>query len=67
MESAAQNDDDDDSVGFDLQILHQAASGGHAPLASSMSILRRQGLISVTNERDECHHRASASCGNMIT
>ena len=30
-ESAAQNDDDDDSVGFDNQILHQAAAGGTRP------------------------------------
>ena len=26
----------------------------------------KTGTISVTNERDECHHRATASCGNMI-
>ena len=31
-ESAAQNDDDDDSVGFDLQILHQAAAAGTHPV-----------------------------------
>ena len=28
---------------------------------------RRQGLTSVTNKRDDCHHRASASCGTMIS
>src|SRR6266849_8051757 len=63
-ESAAQ--DDDDSVRFDLQILHQAAATGHAPLPASMRIPRRQGLTSITNERDGYHHGATASCGNMI-
>src|ERR1700676_3789184 len=29
-------------------------------------ILRGQGLTSITNERDEYHHGATASCGNMI-
>jgi hypothetical protein len=65
MVSAAH--DDDDSVGFDLQILHQAAAAGTHPVLHRMWVLRRQGLTSVTNERDEYHHRATASCGNMIT
>jgi hypothetical protein len=63
MESAPE----DDSVGFDLQILHQAAATGTRPSRSIDENPRRQGLTSITNERDECHHRPTAFCGNIIT
>jgi len=55
MESAAQNDDD--SVGFNFQILHQSAAPGEAPVSPSIKILSSafrvehpQPRPSVTNE-----------------
>jgi hypothetical protein len=62
MESAAE--DDDDSVGFDFQILHQSAATGES-LALSLSKGQRATPLSQT-EGDEYHLKATASRGNMI-
>ena len=53
MESAAENDDD--SVGFDLQILHQAAATGEDACSPSM----RNSLSQTSG--DGYHHAATAS------
>ncbi len=49
-----------DSVGFDLQILHQAAATGEEACSPSM----RNSLSQTSG--DGYHHAATASRGNMI-
>jgi hypothetical protein len=56
MQSAVE----DDSVGVDFQILHQAAATGEDACSSSM-----RNSLSQT-ESDGYHHAATASRGNMM-
>jgi hypothetical protein len=64
MESAAQ--DEDGSVGFDFQILHQAGSGGEIPLLAKCAMSGAAGTPLSQTEGDEYHLGADAFRGNMM-